>query len=362
MTEEKSFSIVGIIVQGLLGEVEELVTSDEAHLTHQFEFEGENGENGMYGIYPRGAVRQGYASFNPGRVNYFVVTLETPIQDQMERTFNKRLGEVIQAKQLRLVPWKDGTNTMVNMVNQAGKQAGLQPFMQPGDIEDFQTLPEPGDGQAHLTKGMSVSKPSGYWTVAISAPSDFTDSNANYYLKQIVAAFEETAAPMIQQGLLHFYRIVNKITNKTVKEEWSEQGKQKATSEKNTHQRAINYLFDLAETVFKPYPNLHAEFIRSIQWRFTGKPDDKPVVNVNLQTNPTMQSQTGLRSCPEGTLCRLLPPWEARFGRQPRSRLLSGVEKAPAIVDGLAGELAGAGASARQMVAAWRWPGAWRGH
>jgi hypothetical protein len=90
---EKSFSIVGIMVQGRPGEVEELVTSDEPNLTHLFEFEGENGEYGMYGIYPRGAVRQGYVSFNPGRVNYIVVTLETPIEGQIERTFNKRLGE-----------------------------------------------------------------------------------------------------------------------------------------------------------------------------------------------------------------------------------------------------------------------------
>ena len=58
-----------------------------------------------------------------------------------------------------------GSNPMVSMVNQAGKQTGLPQFMQPGDIEDFQTLPEPGEGQAHLTKGMTVSKPSGYWTV-----------------------------------------------------------------------------------------------------------------------------------------------------------------------------------------------------
>ena len=293
MAAEKRFSIVGLMVRGLQGEVEELVTSDEPHLTHLFEFQGENGEYSMYGIYPRGAVRQGYASINPGRVNYFVVTLETPVEGQMERTFTKRLGELLQAKKLRLVPWKDGTNPMVSMVNRAGKEAGLQPFMQPGDIEEFQTLPEPGEGQAHLTKGMAVSKPSGYWTVAVSAPSAFHGSNANYYLKQIVAAFEETAAPMIQQGLLHFYRLVNKITSKTVKEEWSEQGKQRAASEKDTHQQAVNYLYHLAETAFRPYSNLHHEFLRSIQWRFTDKPDDKPVVNVSLQTNPTIQSLMG---------------------------------------------------------------------
>jgi hypothetical protein len=281
------------MVLGPRGEIEDLVTSDEPHLTHLFEFQGDSGEYGMYGIYPRGGVPQGYVSFNPGRVNYFVVTLETPIQGQTERTFNRRLGEAVQAKKLRLVPWKDGNNPMVTVVNRAGKQAGLQPFMQPGDIEDFQTLPEPGEGQAHLTKGMSVSKPSGYWTVVISAPSDFHGSNAPYYLRQILAAFEEAAAPMLQQGLLHSYRIVNKLTNQTVKEAWSERGKQQADAEKDTHQQAINYLYHLAEAVFKPYPHLHAEFIRLIQWRFTGRPDDRPVVNVSLQTNPTIQSLMG---------------------------------------------------------------------
>jgi hypothetical protein len=288
---EKSFSIVGIMVQGRPGEVEELVTSDEPHLTHLFEFEGDNGEYGMYGIYPRGAVRQGYVSFNPGRVNYFVVTLETPVEGQIERTFNKRLGEVIQAKKLRLVPWKDGSNPMVNLVNQAGKPS--EPFMQPGEIEDFHTLPEPGEGQAQLTKGMSVSKPSGYWTVAISAPSDFHGSNAPHYLQKILAAFEETAAPMIQQGLLHFYRIVNKVTSKTVKEEWSKRGREQAADEKQSHQRAINYLYHLGETVFKPYPNLHAEYIKAIQWKTSTKPNGEPPTKVNLETDPSVKMLMG---------------------------------------------------------------------
>jgi hypothetical protein len=293
MPDTTSFSAVGIMVQGRPGEVEDLLTSDEPNLTRLFEFEGENGEYGMYGIYPRGAVRQGYVSFNPGRVNYFVVTLETPIEGQLERTFNKRLAEVIQAKKLRLVPWKDGSNPMVSVVNQAGKQAGVEPFMQPGDIEDFQTLPEPGEGQARLTKGMSVSKPSGYWTVAISAPSDFHGSNAAHYLQQILAAFEETAAPMIQQGLLNFYRVVNKLTNKAVKEAWSENGRERAGDEQKSHQAAINYLYHLAETIFKPYPNLHAEFIKAIQWRTSTKPNSDAPAKVNLETDPTVKLLLG---------------------------------------------------------------------
>jgi hypothetical protein len=200
-------------------------------------------------------------------------------------------GEVIQAKKLRLVPWKDGSNPMVNLVNQAGRPS--EPFMQPGDIEDFQTLPEPGEGQAQLTQGMSVSRPSGYWTVAISIPSDFHGSNAPHCLQKILAAFEETAAPMIQQGLLNFYRIVNKMTNKTVKEAWSEQGRERAGNEKQAHQAAINYLYHLADTIFQTYPNLHNEFIKAIQWKTSTKPDGGPPTMVNLETDPTVKMLMG---------------------------------------------------------------------
>jgi hypothetical protein len=297
MAKEMGFSIVGITVQGLRGDIEDLVTSDEPSLAHNLELEGAGGEYALFGIFPRGSVRQGFVSCNPGRVNYFVVTLETPMEGQVERTFIQRLGEVIQAKQLRLVPWKDGNNPMVGLIDQAGKETGLPSFMQPGEIEEFHTLPEPGEGQAQLTRGMSVSRPSGYWTVAISAPSDFHGSNASHYLKQILTAFEEAAAPMIKQGLLAFYRIVNRMTNKVVKEEWSEQGRERAANEKHAHQAAIDYLYHLADTIFQDYPNLQAEFIKAIQWKTCTKPSGVSPTKVNLQTDPTVKMLMG-EECP----------------------------------------------------------------
>jgi len=293
MAKEMGFGIVGITVQGIRGDIEDLVTSDEPNLTHNFEFEGADGEYVLFGIFPRGSVRQGFVSCNPGQVNYFVVTLETPLEGQVERTFIQRLGEAIQAKQLRLVPWKDGSNPMVGLINQAGKQTGLPSFMQPGEIEEFQTLPDPGEGQAQLTKGMSVSKPSGHWTVAISAPSDFHGSNANHYLTLILTAFEEAAAPMIKQGFLAFYRIVNRLTNKVVKEEWSERGRERAANEHQAHQAAINYLYHLADTIFKDYPNLQAEFIKAVQWKTCTKPNGDAPTKVNLQTDPTVKMLMG---------------------------------------------------------------------
>lgn len=232
----------------------------EAALVHvpsnsikEFNYQTENSYSTFF-IGPYQAKRTGYLSIST-QPTHVGITKTSPIEKGkgIDIAFLKSLTNNLNLAGFKPTPYKEGESSFANVAKDLElddlqdkfKQAAEKDLSNP-NVPDIKTG---AANQQKITNSMSVSRASGSWSYFIQT------SDANRIINAIISIMEKSAKPLLDNDLIDFYEVVDRMSGKRDKIVYSKKGESEHNDFESQYQKRVAYFKFLTETMLKNYPN-----------------------------------------------------------------------------------------------------------
>lgn len=225
---------------------EAVLNVTQPQLIKEFHYQWDDGYS-LYFIAAYQAKRPGYISISttPTHVG---ITKTDPIEGGkgIDQAFLKTLQATLNSK-YKSVPYKEGESDWSNAFpDQADmfKNAAEKELKHP-NLPDFK---QGASNAQKLGKSISVSRASGSWSFF------FRTESPDFAIKAILEYAKQAAKPLIDNDLIDYYEIVDRMTSRRLEVVRSKKGENDQGELQNEYDRGVSYLKYLAELMLKDKP------------------------------------------------------------------------------------------------------------
>lgn len=218
----------------------------QPQLIKEFHYQWDEGYS-LYFIAAYQAKRPGYISISTSPT-HVGITKTDPIEGGkgIDQAFLKTLHSTLNSK-YKSVPYKEGESSWSNAFPDHAdifKNAAEKDVNHP-KLPDFQ---QGASNAQKLGKSMSVSRASGSWSFF------FRTESPDFAIKAILDYAKQAAKPLIDNDLIDYYEIVDRMTSKRIEVVRSNKGNDAQGQLENEYARGVSYLKYLAELMLKDKP------------------------------------------------------------------------------------------------------------
>lgn len=220
-----------------------------ANYLREFNYQFDKGYS-SYFIAPYQARRQGYLHIS-STPTHLGITKTTAIEGSMgvDISFIKTLTKILGTK-FPSVPYKEtGDSDWADMFKKAAPDLELNPQ----DDKEFGHGPTPQFGKnisnsMQLTPGIRASRASGSWSYFIKT------SSPEYIVKAVIEAMKQAAQPLLDNNLIDYYDVVDRMTQKRLEVVRSSKGEEAQNNHTKNYQENVGYIKYLAMVLLKNHP------------------------------------------------------------------------------------------------------------